>query len=270
MRYSETEASKEFIIPNTVTGKLFRSSPSFLGRLILKVRTIFNRSVARIVSTFFLITVFSWFSINTENVATGFVEIFQGDLGGIRTILKTPNITGIFSEAYQVGIGKDYTWLEYKKETGRDLAPDFVYVGKKQSLTKHLITIKQITKFEDNFEDSCFSELPDGSKEYTKVCDEPATVIKKEDAEEFCKKVYGAKVANYYELRDILGVANPVTRLKIKEYESYHEMTSSLNPEDDDEYRVFYKTKKAENLPKYIDDESSISPFVGFRCFIRL
>lgn len=268
MRYSETEASKEFIIPTSTTGTLFKTTPSFLNRVLEKIRKGVTRSILKTFSTIFLITVFSWFSINTQNVVQGVVEIAHGDLGGFSTILQTPNLGNLISEAYQVAIGKDYSWLEYKKETGKDLAIDFVYVGNKQSLTRGLITIKQYSKYEDSFEDSCTREMPDNSLKYSKTCDEPATVIELGDAEEFCKKVYGAKVANYYELRDIIGVLNPVTNTKLKNYKEYHEMTSSLNPKDDDEFRVFYSGKT--KSPKYVDFDSPIIASIGFRCFIRI
>lgn len=276
MRESEFQASNGFVSSLQCNGSLPKTNPGILSKIKVRFRRFISCTISKIISYILIISILSWFGINMKNVATGIVAILHGDITGVTLIAESTDVRAIFKEAYQVAIGVDYTWLDHKKKTGYDLHKDFVYIGSGRSITKTPILIKQIS---DDLEDDCYTELEDGTKEYAKACDEPTTIVSYEEAHEYCQDHFSATIASYEELKDAIGGINPVTDTKINKYKDYPEMTSTLNPNDDDEYRVFYKRigqkEKLEDsfgikTKGYIDEDSLISSQVAFRCFIRL
>jgi hypothetical protein len=276
LRNSENEASKQFSNEVRNTGRLPSTNPGFISRIKLRIRSLISGTISKNISYILVISILSWFGINVRNIATGVVAVIHGDLSGISLIAETADIKYIFKEAYQVAVGVDYTWLDYKKKTGHDLHKYFVYIGSGRSIGSHPVLIKE---FSEDVDDDCYKDMDDDSTEYLEICDSPATAISKDDAEEYCKENFGAKIATHSELKNSIGGINPVTDSKIDKYRDYPEMTSTLNQEDDDQFMVYYKNTGQEkrlskelslNNSKYIDEDSPLIAKTSFRCFIQL
>jgi len=239
----------------------YKSYENKIQMLYVKFKDFLYYGAKKIVVTLSLFAVFSWFNIHNTNFIQGIASLISGDLAGISLIFDYKSNVGTLKEAWQVGVGVDYSWLDYKKETGKDLHGKFTYVGKKASVMKDVVLI-------GDFTEDCSS-----------VCEDVATAVTREESNEFCEETYGARLLNKSEYERIIGSINPVVDPKLNKRPKTPEWTSNLNPNDGDDYYVYFKSSKKpesfinESYNKegiYLDEDADYNINIGFRCIIEL
>ena len=94
----------------------------------------------------------------------------------------------------------------------------------------------------------------------------------------YCKNKYGdrSRIPTYNELQKVIGKINPLNKIKIvKGYTP--EWTSTVDPNDNDDYKVFFKTKEQkqdyrsiypEGKGVYVDADTDGG--LAFRCYIEI
>lgn len=250
MRSTESEQSKGFAkTSNQNSACLQKTNESFFDKVCSKIRSITYNSASKIITYIIIVSVFSWFGINIKNIASGVVSIIHGDItGGVGMIAQTIELNVLF--------GEDPRWEEYKEETGNDLSDSFVYLGDGKSISKSIIMISDINESEDCDED----------------CNNPIYGLPYDDANEICMEKYGAMLPTYKELENAIGGFNPLTHFRLDKSNEYPEMSYTLDPEDDDKVKLFYKEYHGSmsGYPEYAELNSPIMLSSTFRCFKKL
>lgn len=200
----------------------------------------------------------TWFNIHNEQLTTGLTSLAMGDIEGIYLIFNIDTLES-FKEANNLRKGVDPKWELYEKTTGKIISKDFVYLGDGTSLTKDLILIKKATN-------DCDIE----------TCDDIVTYADLDEMNEICEDLYGASVPNWHLLDRLIVKGGPVRRSNINVWEDKMEWSSSVNPEDSDEYRLLFKDSKQEKVflnktnQGYLDKDYEKQENIGFRCYIQL
>jgi hypothetical protein len=225
--------------------------PSFLSKVLGLMKKgsiyLYNRIKTVIVVT----AILGYFGITNWDIISGVSDISMGEPTGVLKLFKS-NFTGVAKEAANVARGVDPQWTKYQEDTEVDLSKDFTYLGDGNSITKTTITKEQME-----------SDFPRASYG---------------DALDYCKNKYGdrSRIPTYNELQKVIGKINPLNKIKIvKGYTP--EWTSTVDPNDNDDYKVFFKTKEQkqdyrsiypEGKGVYVDADTDGG--LAFRCYIEI
>jgi len=259
VRKSVKEISKPKLVNNEQS--FLKSYENKAKKWIVKFQGVIYVGFKKAVSTLLLLAVFSWFNINNANFVKGIASLISGDLSGLSLILDWESNVETLKEAWQVGSGTDYSWLRYKKESGKDLHVKFTYIGKRTSVMKDVAIV-------DDMVEGCKYE-----------CETIAAPVTVKEAKEFCEEAYGARILNKSEYEKIIGSVNPVIDPKLNKRIQTPEWTNNVNPKDGDDYYVYFKgVKKPESFLSesyalegvYLDEDSDYNFNIGFRCIIEL
>ena len=206
-----------------------------------------------------MIAVFSWFNVHNEKLVTGLTNLAMGDLNGFSLIFDISGIKNNFKEAKKIAIGVDPKWKDFKKKTGKEISEDFTYVGDGISITKDLVVIGKVTK--------------DCTK---KVCNSPITYVSNEEMSEICDDLYSGKLPSWNILNSAMNKRGPIVKARINKMKEFVEWTSNRNPNDSDDYKLFFKNKNQEKALSeyvedgYLDEDEGLQHNIGFRCYIQL
>ena len=235
----------------------------FFGKIVKGLVNSLKKYIWKTIKLVVILTLISWFNIQGLSFIKGLTRMASGELVDGFIMIVKGNPIKTFKEAMYVGLAKDYRWESYKQKTKIDLSKDFIYLGNRLSMTKNPIYVKDIAKGDCKGEE----------------CDEAATANSLEEAQNYCNKNYGAYVPLYEQIDDVFKRDSPFTTNRSDMANKYPELTSSTNPADRSQYRVFYKSERQfKNLIKhtvdgngiYIEDDSEINTVSTFRCFINL
>lgn len=263
-RSSESVPSKEFNFREIQGGSFNKTQPGFFKKLLIKLVLTLRNSGIRMAKISMIVVVFSWFNLQNAALIKGVTQIFSDGefVGGLYTIF-TGNPLSSFKEAYNVGKGIDPKWAYYKNKYKIDLYNDFLFLGNHESMTSTPVTLEKIAK-------------GDCAKD---VCGDYATTVTLEEAQEYCHNNYGGYVPTYAQINSHFKRNSPLMTLRADKAMNMPELTSSRNPLDKSEYRIFFKNKHQYDIYHnktinkeglYINDDSEVNMHTTFRCFITL